>query len=139
MKTPIRKELTRLDNTPTPTYNKEEVKMKTLLSGTIVIIFLVLLVSFSWAGEVGQTCTVIKGNQVAQVFPGGIRPATVPKDHSAKVTGNISDEDLNYLNKVSGTDWSGSVYLEFKHNFKGNIGVKNIKIIAKPHYLKDCK
>lgn len=114
--------------------------MKRLLGGTIAIIFLlVMLVSFSWAGEVGQTCTVIAGNQIAQVFPNQIVPATVPKDHSAKVTGNISDEDLNYLNKVSGTNWSGSVYLEFKHNFGKNIGVRNIKIIAKPHYLKDCK
>jgi hypothetical protein len=114
--------------------------MKTLLGGTIaILLFFLLLISTTWAADVGQTCTVIAGNRVAQVFQDGIIPATVPKDHSAKVTGNISDEHLNHLNKVSGTNWSGSVYLEFKHNFKGNIGVKNIKIIAKPHYLKDCK
>lgn len=115
--------------------------MKTLLGGTIVIVLILMLVSFSWAADVGQTCTVIAGNQVAQIFPSQnqINPARVPKDHSAKVTGNISDEHLMYLNMVSGTNWNGSVYLEFKHNFKGNIGVRTIKIIAKPNHLKDCK
>ena len=114
---------------------KEEDMIKKLFIGIFVFL---MLVSFSWSGEVGQTCTVLKGNQVIQVFKGdGIQGVTVPKEHTAVVVGNISEKHLNFLNTATGTDWKDAVYLEFDFDVEGEI--LHLKILAKPEHLKDCK
>ena len=105
-----------------------------------------LMVTMSYAVEVGQTCTMKKGSESVQKFPNPIMPyrgVTVPEDQKVTVLAPISDQDYNGLKARMPEDrwndnWKTAFDVTFEYDF-GAAGVEQLFIMIREADLKDCE
>ena len=119
--------------------------MKRLLGGTIAVIFLFVMLSVSFAADVGETCVMLKGRQGVQCMTNPFQPfrgVIIPEDETVLVTGPIVESDLAFLraNMPGFTeDWSTAFYVEFEHDFGDGNPPQKLKVLIRPQDLTDCK
>ena len=116
--------------------------MKRLLGGTIAIILFILLVTTSWAADIGQTCIMPKGIHAVQIMQNPFQPlrgVLVPEDETVTITGYIMEEHNAILKANDMNDYDNAFVVEFGHDFEDGRGEQILKIIVRQNDLKDCK
>jgi len=106
-----------------------------------------LMVTMSYAVDVGQICTMKKGSTAVQKFPNPMMPyrgVIVPADQEVTVLAKISDQDYSQLEARMPPDqwnenWSTAFDVTFEYDFGGQSGKQVIFILIREADMKDCK
>lgn len=108
----------------------------------LIVLAFFMLSSFAIAAEIGQTCTMKKGEEAVQKMNNPFQPlrgVIVPEDQSVEVTGMIDESSLEIL-KANGFDeeWASANLVEFDYDF-GDGEKQRLYILVLPKSLTDCK
>lgn len=106
-----------------------------------------LMVTMSYAVEIGQTCTMKKGAEAVQKFPNPLMPyrgVIVPADQEVKVLAKISDFDYDQLEarmppEKWNENWKTGYDVTFEYDFGDATGKQTLNILVREADLKDCK